>query len=236
MQLQGVRTTADHASESAFRYWRQFGRMLAGGNPLASLDVPLMAASAASRQAAGWSGTLLTLSGISTWGLPWISFFHHTLTIRQPVFEWILRMAWAVLWCSVAAVLLYGLGRLYTLVLHVMVTTMLKVRGQRLRLLNLHTALMPALVPVSLGVAVIRVAPWAAILLFIATAAYGSFWLGRGYNFVFHARGWRGLSLFAAGTAMTIFILAIGAIALAVSGGVLLLIAAAVARGFFPRG
>lgn len=135
---------------------------------------------------------------------------------NAPLHSWPLLVAWTVGFI-IANPALYGFVRLYTLVNHVMTINIFKTRGQRLRLLNLETKLLSLTAPFSVIWVIYRIRPTLAIWLTIVIASYGVYLFGYGYHLIFHKTIWRGTLLFVESTVVSLFVVAIGALAVTVA-------------------
>lgn len=211
-------------------YWKALFGLLQGKPPLLNLDRTLPEAFNQSKTSAGWSGGLLYVSVLIGWqpGTP------HWLTqwSAQPGLFWTIAILAGIgLGCCWIACL-YGLLRLFTLVNHVLVTTVFKVRGQRLRLLNLETDILPLGVVTSIGLACLHLSVSVGLSIVFASLVYGLVWLSVGYNAIFHTHRLRGLGLVIGGIFLTGLVFAIGIIAIGIMLGVMAFIIAALIRPF----
>lgn len=217
--------------QPVFEYWRTLYAILRGQPVLErTLDVPLQEAVIRSRWAAGWTSALLLLTILYRQGTVIQTTLH-----RVPV-DVGLKVT-AVAFAAVTSLLLagglgYGFLRLYTLVTHVMTVNIFKVRGQRLRLLNVQTSVLSLAVPVLMGIAAMPDSPLGGWLIVGAFSLFAIALLARGYNLIFHRERLSGLWLLAEGTVVTWFVLAIGTLAITVAVAVMALFLLLILRIF----
>lgn len=194
------------------------------------LDVPLQQAVSRCWWFTGWTVMLITI---------WV--FLYNPSVLHPHFARATRGAGLVpaveAACFVGCVvfgtpLVYGFLRLYTLITHVLTFNIFNTRGQRLRLLNVETTLLP-LTACAVGIAaLLPFIRWVAVVLFIVLAGYLIGLLGYGYNLIFHKQKVGGLALWFGSTVLTWFVLAIGALAMTVAAAVVAFLGLLVLRPF----
>jgi hypothetical protein len=212
-----------------FAYWTTLLELLSRPRVLEHyLDVPLAQAIPRSRWMTAWSTTIL--------GLAFLLHFHLALT------HWLLghsatpsRVASACIYVvtlALTAVIGYGFFRLYTLVCHVLTINVFKTRGQRLRLLNAEATLMTLSAPAAAAYIVALIQPTLGWALFWATFVYFVVLFAHAFNIIFHKQRLGGLWLLLGSTAVTWFVLAIGALAIAVTLAVIAFFIIAVLRLF----
>ncbi|MCL6597883.1 MAG: DUF3040 domain-containing protein [Alicyclobacillus macrosporangiidus] len=198
-----------------------------------TLSLPLAAAVRRCRWATAWSVTLLALA---TWladpGWP-------TTTVRH-----LLSAPWvgpdiANLAYVTAALLTmptgYGIVRLYTLIHHTLAVNVFHTAGLRLKLLNLETTLLSLSFPYAVCEVLGKWMPWIGSLGFIVVSAFAVWLVGVGYDMIFVRRQRRrlgltgGILLWMGATALTLFVLVVGAatvlVALSVVGFFVVLVA-----------
>ena len=183
-----------------------------------------------SRWAAGWTSALFLLTVLYRQGTVIQTTLHHVSADVG------LKVA-GVTFAAVTSLLLagglgYGFLRLYTLVTHVMTVNIFKVRGQRLRLLNVQTSVLSLAVPVLMGIAAMPDSPLGGWHIVGAFSLFAIALLARGYNLIFHRERLSGLWLLADGTVVTWFVLAIGALAITVAVAVMALLLLLILRIF----
>lgn len=211
-------------------YWQTLGHVLVRPHLAMALDTPLPQAYQQSRAHSGWSGVLVTCAVL----------LHHHAQLARWAASWtippsnqsMVLYGLALALIGLSSPTMYGLVRLYTLVTHVLVTTVFKVRGQRLRLLNLESTVLPLLALVACGIALLIPLPWVGSALIVASLSYGLILLARGYNVIFHQSKWGGFGLVVGGLFLTAFVFCVGAIAIAIGFGVISFFAAVIARPF----
>lgn len=215
-------------------YWRTLVRLCTGWNEVhRALDTPLADAVVRSRWFTSWSAAVL-LASVSVSYHPWWRrvWQRHMLGLLPAGARWavvVLGVAAAVAACMCAA---YGLFRMYTLVGHVLTVNVFKTRGQRLRLLNVQTVLLPLCTPAGAGIVLLRFAHILGLSVLAAVLCYAMVLLSYGYNLIFHRQGLRGFLLLIEGTLLTWFVLAIGALAIAVALAVIAFFVVLVLRAF----
>lgn len=133
------------------------------------VDVPLPAAATQAKWNSGWTVLCFWLTILVVHGkqLPHTadSLFGSPL---PGIVAWL-----SFLLCGMIAVpLTYGFLRLYTLVTHVLTLNVFKVRGQRLRLLNLETKLLPLSVFVCIGCLLVQLNRFAGLTFIAAVALF----------------------------------------------------------------
>ncbi|SFU82808.1 hypothetical protein [Alicyclobacillus macrosporangiidus] len=217
-------------------YWCTLGRLLRGTRVLhQQLDIPLEQGIRRSRWTALWVAALGVAAGLIACPDAWAALRQ---ALRLPAEGWAF-MATSAAWVALTALIavaLYGFLRLYTLVTHVIATNVFKTRGQRLRLLNVECTALTLTAPVSAGVALTHWSVWGGALISSAFALYAAWVMGLGYAAVFHKRPLSGLGLWLVTSAVSGFVLLIGALAVAVTAGVLSLFFLVVLRLFVHRG
>ncbi|MCL6592870.1 MAG: hypothetical protein K6T31_02750, partial [Alicyclobacillus sp.] len=202
-------------------YWRTLWQVVRRPAALADwLDLPLATGLARSRWTAAWSSACWEVA----WGL-------HHLPPKQWLQGRFLHELMAPAWANtgMAAVLLlaalaagmvaaYGLLRLYTLLSHVLATNVFRVRGQRLRLLNIECTALTLAAPAAAGWALTCLWPLLGWSLTAVSVLYGTYLWIRGYTLVFHLASWqRGLWLWLRTTLVTGFVLSLCSLAVAVA-------------------
>lgn len=213
-----------------FDYFLSLARLSHGRQAInVYLDTPLSDATIRSRIASVWAA-LFSLIGYTTYrynmDIP-ARLSKLPMVPRVVLFVLLFIAIWLCL--SVAG---YGFLRLFTLVSHNLTTNLLKVRGQRLRLLNVYTTLLSLFAPMCLG---LGISHWNSDLGFILLAALGVYalvLLTFGYNVIFHKQGWQGFRLVVLGLSVTAFVLAIGALAIGVAAAVVAFLVVVVLRPF----
>lgn len=217
-------------------YWFTLGRLLRGTRVLhQQLDIPLEPGIRRSRWTALWVAGLGVAAVLIARPDVWPALRQ---ALRLPAAGWASAAtlaAWVAL-AGLLAIVTYGLLRLYTLVAHVIATNVFKTRGQRLRLLNVECTALTLAAPVSAGVALTHWSVWGGALIACAFALYAAWVMALGYAAVFHKRPLSGLWLWLATSAVSGFVLLIGALAVAVTAGVLSLFFLVVLRMFVHRG
>lgn len=198
-------------------FWTHLVRLVVHPtSALDSLDIPLEQALTKSRWFSAWAALMVALS-------VWISRLQHgesgLLTIRTQgtYLNGVLSVVLAIVWIPV----FYALFRLYTLITHVITLNVFKTRGQRLRLLNLLTSLLPMTVLAPVISAFWTHIPVVSVVLLCAALVELIWVFALGYNKIFHKTGLRGVILWLEGTLVSGFVLAIGALAVTVTIGVL---------------
>jgi hypothetical protein len=218
-------------------YWITLGRLVTDWRYAdGQLDIPIPAAFVRSRWASAWTALV---GGSSVWIVhpDWLPHLAARLPV-SPAAVHLVAAGLGLALLGVAMPIVYGFLRLYTLISHVLTLNVFKTAGRRLRLLNLETTLLSLTAPFCAGYALTRFATWlgAAVMAFVT--AYTLLLLASGYNQVFVRRhrkqfGLAGaLALWLAATAVTIFVLAIGALAIAVTLSVLAFFALLIIRSF----
>lgn len=199
-----------------FAFWQTLIQLSQGKRTLLThLDIPLTDAVARSKWGVAWSTLLIVIVALFLK----LSAIQHLLTTKYGlIHSWPYVMGlFTLVVGSILGAILYGLFRLYTLVAHVMTINIFKTRGQRLRLLNIETTLLPLIVPLGIGIAIRDVSPWIGNLIVVATLLYLIYLAGVAYNVIFHKTGVQGMRLFIGSTLVTWFVLAIGALAITVA-------------------
>ncbi|QSO45975.1 hypothetical protein [Alicyclobacillus mengziensis] len=212
-------------------YWHNLLGLCTGERVVQeNLDIPLDKAVVRSRYAAFWSSTLI-LYAIGVYLLE-LHGWPHWLTSIPMAFKLVMFILGVLVIIFAAGFIAYGLLRLYTLVGHNLTTNLMKVRGQRLRLLSAETTLLSLSAPLVAGFVVHTIFPTLGWGIMMATVLYGIVLTARIYNTIFHIQGLSGLWVFLGGTLVTWFVLAIGALAVAVAGGVIGFVLLLILRGF----
>ncbi|MCL6516637.1 hypothetical protein [Alicyclobacillus sp.] len=216
-------------------FWRTLWRLRRGpGAVLELLDIPLDLAIRRSRGTAGWVTALgllaVCIARPDLWVAP-----QRVLHLPPHAGPAVLAAVWVVFAIGLAAAV-YGLLRLYTLVAHVMATSVFKARGQRLRLLNVECTALALAAPAVVGVALTRWAPVLGWTVAALSALAGLWCMAVGCGAVFHRSAPAGLWLWSGATLVTVFVLGIGAIAVAAALGVLSLFILVFLRVFAQHG
>lgn len=219
------------ANYSPLTYWHNLLGLCAGERIVQeNLDIPLDQAIVRSRYAAFWSSTLV-LCAIAVYLLERHD-WPHSLTSVPMALKLVMFVLYILIIIFAAGFIAYGLLRLYTLVGHNLTTNLMKVHGQRLRLLSAETTLLSLSAPLVAGFVVHTIFPTLGWGIMMVTVLYGIVLTARIYNTIFHIQGLSGLWVFLGGTFVTWFVLAIGALAVAVAGGVIGFVLLLILRGF----
>lgn len=220
--------------ENVTEFWRTLGRLCMGWHVVAvTLDLPLDQAVRRSRRFIVWALAVMT-AGLVIANPGLLTGSEALLARHLGISAWV-WVVWAIVAVTAlifAAVVAYGLLRLYTLIHHVLTLNVFKTRGQRLRLLNVETTLLPLSVPTAAAVALNPHAHLASWVLYAAVLIYGTCTLAYAYDHIFHQTGLRGLLLLIEGTLLTWFVMGAAAIAIAAALGVIVLIIVLILRGF----
>ncbi|GMA52285.1 hypothetical protein GCM10025857_36420 [Alicyclobacillus contaminans] len=217
-------------------YWTLLSRLvpLDRFGEAAAFDSSLETATVRAVWTSLWAG-VITATAVLMHHIHAIRFEFHRLSSPHPQAAIWFGIALAVGWLA-SGPACYGLLRLYTLVHHVLVLNVFKCRGQRLRLLNLHTQLLPLTAPLAAAYACWPVAPRLGASLTTAVVAYSVCIQAVAYNAIFHRRRLGGLGLLLGGSVITWFVLAVGALAIAISVAVLCFFALLLLRAVRPAG
>lgn len=219
------------ATYGPLTYWRDLLRLFTGEGVIhENMDIPLDEAVVRSRYASFWSSALIVYA-IAMYLLTGHNNPQWTTSLPLAV-ELLTFVVGIVVVIVGAGFAVYGLLRLYTLVGHNLTTNLFKVRGQRLRLLSAETTLLSLVAPFVGGLMVRTMFPVLGWAIMTATVLYAVILAGRVYNTIFHTKGISGLWVFLAGTLVTWFVLAIGALAVAVAAGVIGFLLLLILRGF----
>jgi hypothetical protein len=203
-----------------FSYWTSLWYVFTRRHAIPeSLDIPLQAAILRSRWMTGWSMLILVIGLI--WRYPAIIHRVNLLVTLNPSPHSLTAGVFLLLAVFVTSILGYGLLRLYTLVAHNLTTNIFKTRGQRLRLLNLETTLMTFSFPLTIGLMLTKVSLVAGGIVIGLSLLFLIILLSYGYTLIFHKRGLQGFYLLIGSTLLTLFVFLMGAIAVAVSLGVM---------------
>jgi hypothetical protein len=224
---QGEEYEMTDGHRQALDYWWTLYRTLRGRPPLKeTLDMPLGAAVIRARWAVVWT--------VLCWAAATVNEIMRKAAKLGPLPHrtWPVWVGLYVLCVACAAVLGYGLFRLYTLVTHVLTVNVFKARGQRLRLLNVETTVLSLSAPCALGWGLRSLSPGVGDIIVGLSILGATALLARGYNLVFHTTGWKGLLLLVGGTLITWFVLSIGLLAVLVALAVVSFLAVVVLRLF----
>lgn len=183
-----------------------------------TIDTPLDRAIRTSRHTTAWTVIVMVLS-LAVTQPAWIERLEYQSGWR-PAHGLLTCLIWIIV-TAIAVPVAYGIVRLYTLVGHVMTLNVFKARGQRLRLLNLHTSLLTLSFPAAAIIVLYRTVPGLGAVLACAVALYFCVIAAIGYNFIFHRRALGGFLLWMGGSLVTLFVLFIGLLALLVALGVI---------------
>lgn len=220
--------------QNGLAYFITLVRLFAGWKEIdRHLDLPLQAAVVRARWSVGW--TVATLAAGALIAHPnALRSVARLLTNRlhTPSTTWFVGIAGSVIALALAITVAYGLLRMYTLITHVLVTNVFKTRGQRLRLLNAQATLLPLSAPTGFALALSPSAPDVTWGLFVAIIMYAATLLSYAYNRIFHQHRLRGFLLLVEGTLLTWFVIAIGALAIAVALAVIAFFVVLVLRAF----
>lgn len=214
-----------------FGIWNDIIRLCTGEKVIyEKLDLSLEATTARARYTALWSSTALAYAILFTWlqshQIP------QWLQVQSSVLSVVIIALLAIVMALISGIVGYGLLRIYTLIGHNLTTNLLKVRGQRLRLLSLQTTTLSLSVPFVIAWVIARYVPLLGGFLMLVIGVYAVILLARGYNYIFHVRKVKGLWVLLGGTMLTVFVLCIGALAIAVALAVIWFLVLVVLRGF----
>jgi len=216
-------------------YWPSWFQLFTGRRSiLATIDIPLVEAPRRTKLFTIWTLFIIAIAVAIVNPVWWQTLLrtvlgHSSFVFGQTVLSIIL---WIITWI-VASFVGYGFLRLYTLISHVMTTNIFKTRGQRLRLLNAYTTLLPFLSVASIVSVITTRWPFGGYLFGIMMVLYAAYLVGIAFQTIFHKSSWlSGFSLFLAATLVTLFIVTIGAIAFTAVLAVLIFFALVIARAF----
>ncbi|QQE77134.1 hypothetical protein [Alicyclobacillus sp. SO9] len=181
------------------------------------IDIQLEEALNRSRWYTAWSTIIWAFWLYTTQHRLWIHWLSHQAGIVSPGWQWLMTLF--VVFISLPVT--YGLFRLYILLTHVVTLNVFKVRGQRLRLLNLETTMLTLSGPTVVGLAVMPSSESIGNLILAICIIYAGWMTARGYNHIFHKTRVKGFLLFVGATLVTGFIAAMAGVALAATLGVL---------------
>ncbi len=210
-------------------YWRTLLSLaLHPKTTVETVDIPFELAVTRAKWATLWTVCVIWLT---TRSIAWTRLRHWFGRIdstHPSVSAWICYVL-----CGLIAIpLAYGFLRLYTLVTHVLTLNVFKVRGQRLRLLNLETKLLSMSAPVCVIIWIHHFAAAVGIVLWLLAAVALLWHIALGYNHIFHRTGVAGLLLFIGGSLVTWFVLCIGALAIIIMAAVLAFFVILILRSF----
>ncbi|MCL6453679.1 MAG: hypothetical protein K6T78_08670 [Alicyclobacillus sp.] len=208
---------------SAFEYWLLIPALCRGDRAVRErMDIPLQQAVTRTRVASGWAWAC-TLAAIAANVLPshamptaWTR-----LTLFAQVGLWTCTTLAALAFGGAAA---YGFLRLFTLVSHNLTTTLFKVRGQRLRLLNVLASCQTFVVAYAAGAVLEPRSPVVAWVWCVGVSVYLAWVLARSYAVIFHSSFRQAVRLVLGGFLISAFVLAVGAVAVGAALGVIALV------------
>lgn len=181
------------------------------------IDIKLEEAVRRSRWYSAWSTIIWSLWLLGERFSLWTNWLNNKAGTANPAWQWIITIVLVFIAIPVA----YGLFRLYILLTHVVTLNVFKVRGQRLRLLNLQTTILTLSGPTVLGLALLPLNTSIGNLILAICVIYAVWMTARGYNSIFHKTRIGGLLLFIGATLITGFITAMAGVALAAALGVI---------------
>ncbi|WP_067933126.1 hypothetical protein [Alicyclobacillus kakegawensis] len=207
--------------DACWAYWRDLVRLL--GRPRSVLDhlsQPLATAILRCRWATAWS---VIVAALASWTIhPDWPTQAARLVSGRPVHPALANFGF-VLAVLVSIPIVYSGLRLYTLIHHVVAVNVCRTAGIRLKLLNLETKLLPLTVLFAIGWVGTAWQPWLGRVWLAAVSVLALWLLGEGHNAIFVRRRRKrlgrlgGIGLWLTAKLLTLFILAVGAAAIAVA-------------------
>ncbi|MCL6627291.1 MAG: hypothetical protein K6T68_11995 [Alicyclobacillus shizuokensis] len=207
--------------DACLAYWKDLIRLLSRPRSvLDHLSQPLATAVLRCRWATAWS---VGVTALASWIVhpDWPTQAARLVSGRpMPPALANLGVFLAALLCIPIA---YGGLRLYTLIHHVVAVNVCRTAGIRLKLLNLETALLPLTVLFAIGWVGAAWHPWLGQAWLAAVSVLALWLLGEGHNAIFVRRRRKrlgrlgGIGLWLTAAVLTLFILAVGAAAIAIT-------------------
>lgn len=215
-------------------FWKVLGRLTTGDKIVRDrLDCPLQLAVIRAHITSSWAATFVLAAVLTN------RYTRHPLpSLLTKLDDKMQVLACAaiifVLWL-VSCLVSYGFLRLFTLLTHNLTTNLFKVRGQRLRLLNVYTSGLSFAFPLAVATVLEPFAKAPALIIIGALSCYLTVLLARAYNLIFHKSGWQGFRLLVGGFMVTAFVLCIGVLAIAAAISVIIFLVLVLFRPILHR-